>query len=75
MIEKMTKAGQTSVEYLLLVFAVIVLMTSIFDIIKRRVLPEKNPCPADDKSLGCQIQSTFNDLGTSGQFRYFTLRR
>ena len=63
--------GQTSVEYILLVAVVVIVLFSVFSIVKERVLAGAENCVPGQKSLVCQFHRIFSD----SEFRYFRLVR
>ena len=48
--------GQTSVEYILMIAAIIAIMSSVFKIIEERFIGDKN-CPNPQASLMCRLNS------------------
>lgn len=70
------EAGQTSVEYILMIAVVAILIFSMMNKIRDNLLARTIPCPPEDRSLGCSISRSASTIGaTDTTFRYFTLRR
>lgn len=67
--------GQTAVEYVLLVGVVAVLIFGMLGYLKDNFLPPAGSCTDTDTTLGCSLIRQMESLGTSGNFRYFNLRR
>ncbi|MCF8060248.1 MAG: hypothetical protein K9K67_13185 [Bacteriovoracaceae bacterium] len=68
--------GQTSVEYILLVGAMAAVIFSILSNLRGRILPGSNPCPPEDRSMGCGLSRIVESLGTTDpNFRYFRIRK
>ena len=65
--------GQTAIEYILLVAAMSAIIFSIMGYIRDSMVSED--CGANPDSLGCKIQGIYGSIGTSNNFRYFTVRR
>lgn len=68
--------GQTAVEYILMIAVVSILIFSAMNRIRDRLIAQVNPCPEEDRSLGCSISRSVNTIGaTDPSFRRFSLRR
>lgn len=79
--KKVSKLGQTSVEYILLLAAMITIITSLLSGVRDRLISRQTPCPAADKSIGCTISRAISSFGASAgvdperpSFRFFSLR-
>lgn len=70
-----SESGQTAVEYILMVAVVAILIFTMMNKIRDRLLARNLPCPPEDRSLGCSLSRASSTLGTYSNFRYFTLRR
>ncbi len=70
---RLMQKGQTSVEYIMLVLAVVLIMWSVFGKLKVFFAAEATNCTAESKELICQIKKAFS-VGGSLPFRYYTLR-
>lgn len=79
---KFGQCGQTSVEYILLLAAMIVIITSILSGVRDRLISNQDACVATNTSIGCAITrgaSTFGALPSDDPaaptFRFFQVRR
>jgi Flp pilus assembly pilin Flp len=63
--------GQTSVEYVLMIAAIVAVMASVFGIIKDRFVGDAN-CPTPDTSMMCRLNSLWRSDDPS-VFKYFPL--
>lgn len=73
---KTNESGQTSVEYILLVATMAFVIFTVLGNVRDRILSSQNPCPPEDRSLGCSITRVLSGFGTTDpNFRYFNLRR
>jgi uncharacterized protein (UPF0333 family) len=68
----LTQKGQTSVEYILLLMAIVAIMSSVMKIVKDRFLGT-GECNAASTSVICKFETAF-DFEKS-QFRYYTIKR
>lgn len=63
--------GQTSVEYILMVAAMIAVMASVFGIIKERFVGDGS-CPTPEASLMCRLNSLWKS-DNPGDFKRFPI--
>ena len=63
--------GQTAVEYILMLAVILLILLSVFSIIRERVLAGAENCTPEQKSLICRFHRIFSD----DQFRFFRLIR
>ena len=71
MLSVKNERGQTAVEYILLIAVLLLIMLSVFSIIKQRVLAGAENCTPGQKSLVCRFHRIFSD----SDFRFFRLIR
>lgn len=63
--------GQTSVEYILMVAAMIAVMASVFGVIKDRFIGDGN-CPTPEASLMCRLNSLWKS-DNPGDFKFYPI--
>jgi uncharacterized protein (UPF0333 family) len=68
----LTKKGQTSVEYILLLMAIVAIMSSVMKIVKDRFLGTGD-CSGGNQSIICKFESAFDF--EENRFRIFTIKR
>ncbi len=67
----MNQRGQTSVEYILMVAAIVAIMSSVFGIVRDRFVGDGN-CPSPDASLMCRMNALWKSEDPL-VFKYFPL--
>ncbi len=67
------ESGQTTMEYVLLLVAVVIIISSVFGKLSEYLIADGN-CP--NASFVCSLQGISQGPGyLQGQYKYFTLRR
>ncbi len=72
--------GQTSVEYILLLAAMITIITSILSSVRNRLIANQDTCLDTNQSIGCVITRSISSFGSNSadpdnpSFRFFTIR-
>ena len=77
---KNRQAGQSTVEYILMIMVVVTLITSLLGMVRTRYLGDTSKCASTSKNtLFCQVLRAVNPSGFEGegreQFRIYRLRR
>ncbi|MFT6069194.1 MAG: Flp pilus assembly pilin Flp [Bacteriovoracaceae bacterium] len=68
--------GQTVVEYVLLMFVMVIVIISGMGQVKEWFLANSDNCNGNSKSFVCKMDKTFNGTFNSyGSMRYFTIRQ
>ena len=71
-----SKRGQTTIEYLLLVGVLLVIILSLFPLLRDRFIGDGNCSASGNQTLFCRLIASLNlDGGVQGTYRYFKLRR
>lgn len=63
--------GQTSVEYILMIAAVVAIMSSVFGILRDRFIGDGN-CTGNPNTLMCRLNAVW-DASNPGVFKYYPL--
>ena len=71
---KINDKGQTAIEYIILLAVMVVILVPLLAYIRTQLIPERSDCPASDTTIGCGIARFVSSMGTTPDFRYFTLR-
>lgn len=68
--------GQTVVEYILLMFVMVIVIISAMGQVQEWFLADAKNCTENSKSFTCKMDKTFNQTFNSyGSMRYFVIRR
>ncbi len=69
------ESGQTVVEYILLLFVIVTIVTTVMAQLQNRFLANPGDCQEGDKRFSCRLVNRFSTLGSEQNFKYFTIPR
>lgn len=74
---RMSEAGQTVIEYILMLLVMVTIITSLFATVKRNFLGDATQCakPANSKKLLCKTSGFLEPLGEGKKFQYYPYKK